>query len=69
VGADNLNKAATALGPNFNIFANSQGTIVPVAPAFVEFEPSPYLRPFDAADGECDFAFFCRDPFSPLQHR
>lgn len=69
VDADNLNKAATALGPNFNIFANSQGTIVPVAPAFVEFEPSPYLRPFDAADGECDFAFFCRDPFSPLQHR
>jgi pimeloyl-ACP methyl ester carboxylesterase len=69
VDADNLNKAATALGPNFNIFANSQGTIVPVAPAFVEFEPSPYLRPFDAANGECEFAFFCRDPFSPLQRR
>jgi hypothetical protein len=63
VDASSLNQAATALGPNFNIFANAQGVIVPVPPAFVEFEPSPYLRPFDAENEECEFAFRCRDPF------
>jgi len=52
VDASNMNAAATALGPNFNIFfvANSQGMIVPVPlpPGFVDFTPTRYLRPFDA---------------------
>lgn len=49
-----LNNTAEALGPNFNIFAAPGGGIVPVAPAFVEFHPSQYLRPFDAGDEDRD---------------
>ena len=49
-----LNNEAEALGSSFNIFANSAGMIVPVAPAFVEFHPSQYLRPFDAEDKDHD---------------
>ncbi|HEX9518472.1 MAG TPA: hypothetical protein VF940_20115, partial [Streptosporangiaceae bacterium] len=41
-----MNKAATALGPAYNIFF-SGGKGVPVAPAFAAFQPSPYPRPFD----------------------
>jgi pimeloyl-ACP methyl ester carboxylesterase len=61
VGASNLNTAATALGPFFNIFANSQGMIVPVPPAFVEFKPAQYLRPFDGEAEECEFESPCRE--------
>jgi pimeloyl-ACP methyl ester carboxylesterase len=57
-----LNNAATALGPTFNIFGTSQG-VVPVPPAFIEFDPSRYLRPFDAPTEDCDRGFPCRDPF------
>jgi hypothetical protein len=56
-----LNTAATALGPFFNIFANSQGTIVPVPPAFVDFRPRPYLRAFDGEAEECEFDSPCRE--------
>lgn len=67
--ASNLNAAAEALGPDFNIFTNSAGAIVPVPPAFVKFEPGPYLRPFDAENEECEFGFLCSDPFSQFhQH-
>jgi pimeloyl-ACP methyl ester carboxylesterase len=64
--ADDLNAAASALGPNFNIFATSQG-IVPTAPAFIDFKPAQYLREFDAVD-VCERAHFrnqeeCRDSF------
>jgi pimeloyl-ACP methyl ester carboxylesterase len=62
VDAADLNTAATALGPAFNIFSGTQG-IVATPPAFVEFEPSPYLRPFDALTAECDRGFPCRNPF------
>ena len=41
----NLNKKAAALGPKFNIF-ESNGQVVPTAPAFTPFSPAPYLRPF-----------------------
>lgn len=61
-----MNNAATALGPNFNIFTNSQGAIVPVLPAFVESEPKSYLRPFDAENEECEFPYLCPDSFSAL---
>ena len=47
VEADNLNGAAAALGPGFNIFPTPLG-IIPVPPAFIDFSPAPYLRPFDA---------------------
>ncbi len=41
-----LNKRATALGPKFNIF-ESNGQVVPTAPAFINFTPAPFLRPFN----------------------
>ncbi len=40
-----LNKKAAALGPKFNIF-ESNGQVVPTAPAFINFTSPPYLRPF-----------------------
>jgi pimeloyl-ACP methyl ester carboxylesterase len=48
-----LNADAAALGPSFNIFSVN-GTIVPVSPAFVDFTPAPYLRPFDALTHRCE---------------
>jgi pimeloyl-ACP methyl ester carboxylesterase len=49
-----LNGDAAALGPQFNIF--EVGTaIVPVQPAFIDYTPAPYLRPFDAFTHPCFF--------------
>jgi len=48
VEADDLNGAAAALGPGFNIFPTPNG-IVSVPPAFIDFRPARYLRPFDAS--------------------
>jgi hypothetical protein len=45
-----LDNNAETLGPSFNIFPNAAGMIVPVAPAFIKFEPTQYLRPFDGND-------------------
>lgn len=67
VNASDLNNAATALGPNFNVFGTSQG-IVPVPSAFIEFDPSGYLRPFDAFSPECLFDRQCRDQFFGRDH-
>ena len=49
--AAELNASAAALGPAFNIFATSAG-VVAVPPAFIDFIPSPYLRPFDLGDDD-----------------
>jgi len=54
VNASDLNNAAAALGPAFN---------VPVPSAFIEFHPSRYLRPFDAPAEDCNRGFPCRDAF------
>jgi len=62
VDANDLNSAAAASGPGFNIFGTPQG-IVAVPPAYIEFDPSRYLRPFDAPAGECEFGFLCGDRF------
>jgi pimeloyl-ACP methyl ester carboxylesterase len=62
VDASDLNNAAAALGPGFNLFGTQQG-IVAVPPAYIDFDPSRYLRPFDALTGECEFGFLCRDSF------
>lgn len=51
VDAANLNASATALGP----------LNVPFAPAFVDFHPGPYLRPFDGEAEECEFDSPCHD--------
>lgn len=68
--ANELNMAATALGPEVNIFA-SGSTIVPTPPAFIDFEPGRYPRPFDAITALCD-AFpnpdECRDIFFNDDH-
>lgn len=61
VEATDSNTAAASLGPNFNIFSNTQGMIVPVSPAFVNFRPRPYLRPFDGEAEECEFGRSCRE--------
>ncbi len=41
-----LNAAAVALGADLNV-RSSGNTVVPFAPAFAPFRPSPLLRPFD----------------------
>ena len=63
VDASNLNAAASALGPDFNIFPDpvkpNQIDLVP--PGFVDFKPSRYLRPFDGEAEECEFESPCRE--------
>ena len=41
-----LNARATALGPAYNIFG-SGATVSATAPAFLRYQPTPYLRPFN----------------------
>jgi pimeloyl-ACP methyl ester carboxylesterase len=52
VEAEDLNAAAASLGPNFNVLAS---------PAFVDFKPKPYLRPFDGEAEECESRRSCRE--------
>jgi pimeloyl-ACP methyl ester carboxylesterase len=59
VDASTLNTAALSTGPAFNIFATTQGAIVPTLPAFVDFRPSAYLRPFGGEAEECEFGRSC----------
>jgi pimeloyl-ACP methyl ester carboxylesterase len=47
-----LNQAAAALGPSLNIFFS--GGIVATAPAFVDFTPTQFLRPFTTFDAAGD---------------
>ncbi len=54
IDANLLNGDAAALGPDFNIFEVGT-TIVPVPPAFIDYTPAPYLRPFDAFAHPCFF--------------
>ena len=54
IEANLLNGDAAALGPDFNIFEVGT-TIVPIPPAFIDFTPAPYLRPFDAFTHPCFF--------------
>ena len=59
---NSLNAAAAATGPAFNVFLTSLG-IVPTPPAYFEFAPSPYLRPFDALSSQCQSDPVCRSQF------
>jgi pimeloyl-ACP methyl ester carboxylesterase len=56
IEANLLNGDAAALGPDFNIFAVGT-TIVPTPPAFIDYKPALYLRPFDAFAHPCFFGF------------
>ena len=56
IEANLLNGDAAALGPQFNIFEVGT-TIVPTPPAFIDFTPAPYLRPFDVFAHPCFLAF------------
>jgi pimeloyl-ACP methyl ester carboxylesterase len=49
--AEDLNEGAATLGPVFNVFPTAQG-LAPTPPAFTDFKPSRYLRPFDALTEE-----------------
>jgi pimeloyl-ACP methyl ester carboxylesterase len=66
IEANLLNGDAAALGPGFNIVQVGT-TIVPVPPAFIDYIPAPYLRPFDAFAHPCFFGAGdgdCRESFS-----
>jgi pimeloyl-ACP methyl ester carboxylesterase len=63
VDAGDLNKAATALGPFFNVFSPAPNVVVATTPAYIEYEPSPYLRPFDSFTEICERGFPCSNPF------
>jgi pimeloyl-ACP methyl ester carboxylesterase len=43
-----MNQEAAALGPNLNVLPNPFpfGTLIPIPPAFLRFEPARFLRPF-----------------------
>ncbi|HEY5362234.1 MAG TPA: hypothetical protein VIJ82_31890 [Streptosporangiaceae bacterium] len=41
-----LNASAAVLGPGFNLFSSGSGTVA-TPPAFVSYDPAPYLRPYD----------------------
>jgi pimeloyl-ACP methyl ester carboxylesterase len=61
VDATDLNAAGASLGPLFNIFPDATGALVRVQPAFVDFKPGPYLRPFDGSGEECASGRQCGD--------
>ena len=63
--ANSLNAAASALGRGFNIFPSPRAPVIlPVKPAFFDFTPSPYLRPFDAFSAECQSDPVCQAQFT-----
>ena len=51
LGPASLNAHAAGLGPQYNIFL-SGSTVVATPPAFLRYQPAPYLRPFDLAPGD-----------------
>jgi hypothetical protein len=50
VSPGTLDAEAADLGPAANVLPISQNSAVPAAPAFVRYQPGPFLRPFDARD-------------------
>jgi hypothetical protein len=62
LAASDLNAAATSLGPEFNVYTNTQGALVPVPSAFIDFRPAPYLRPFNGG-AECGDFPWCNKWF------
>ena len=63
--AESLNATASALGRGFNVFPSPRAPVIlPAKPAFFDFTPGPYPRPFDALDDECRSDPVCRAQFS-----
>lgn len=61
-----MNAAASTFGPGSNIIfvtTPSGVLIVPAAPAYFDFTPSQFLRPFDALGGKCQSDPVCRAQF------
>ena len=42
-----MNAQAKALGPNYNIYYNGKGGLAYTAPQYTDYNPPPFLRPFD----------------------
>jgi pimeloyl-ACP methyl ester carboxylesterase len=68
VDATDLNNAAAAQGLFFNVFVildanDNVVSLIPTPPAYIEVEPSAYLRPFDASARDCDRGFPCGNAF------
>jgi pimeloyl-ACP methyl ester carboxylesterase len=58
--ASDLNAAALALPAGFNIFPTPQAPLgVPTPPAFIDFVPARYLRPFDDGRDRCEIGRRC----------
>ena len=63
--ADSLNDTASSLGRGFNVFPSPRAPVIlPVKPAFFDFTPGPYPRPFDALGEDCQSDAVCRVQFS-----
>jgi hypothetical protein len=50
-----LNSEASALGPTLNVLP-AGGTLVPTAPAYVDYEPTPFLRTYELGDEPTAFS-------------
>jgi hypothetical protein len=61
--ANTMNAASLAVGPGYNIYATPLG-VLPTPPAYFDFTPSSYLRPFDARSGQCPSDPVCRAQFT-----
>jgi pimeloyl-ACP methyl ester carboxylesterase len=60
---NSMNAAASAMGYHLNGFPTPLG-LLPVPPAYFEFTPTPYPRPFDALSVECQSDSVCRAQFA-----
>ena len=61
--ANSMNAAASAKGSALNVFPTPLG-MLPVRPAYFDFTPAPYPRPFDALSSECQSDPVCSAQFS-----
>ncbi|PYT96634.1 MAG: hypothetical protein DMG38_23145 [Acidobacteria bacterium] len=61
--AASMNSAASAVGPALNVFPTPLGAL-PVQPAYRDYTPAPYLRPYDALSPECQSDPVCRAQFT-----
>lgn len=63
VDANSMNAAASAKGGPLNVLPTPLGPL-PVSPAYFDFTPAPYPRPFDASSAECQSDPACSTQFT-----